>query len=79
MSRSHKRTPTRSYDNCDSEKSYNDMWHRSLRRVARQRIYRANPDEVVLPYEREIFDDWDFGRSRRRWFNPREHPELMRK
>ena len=79
MSRSYRHTPKRPYDNSSSEKPYKIIWHQMMRAAVRQCLHHADPDAILLPHEREIFSDWDFGRSRRRWFNPKEHPEWMRK
>ena len=80
MSRSYRHTPKCSYGNRRySEKSYKVIWHQMMRAAIRQCLHHANPDTLFLPHEREVFSDWDFGRSGRRWFHREEHPKLMRK
>jgi hypothetical protein len=79
MSRSHRYTPKCSYCGCKSEKSYKVIWHQKMRAAVRHHLQNANPDEIFLPHEREVFSDWDFGRSGRRWFNCKAYPKLMRK
>ncbi len=82
MSRSYRHTPKRAYDGSDSEKEYKIIWHQKMRAVMRQCMYRVrmnDADSFVLPHEREVFSDWDFGKSRRCWFDPKEEPRWMRK
>jgi hypothetical protein len=79
MSRSYRHTPKRSYGNSASDKPYKVIWHQMMRAAIRQCLHNADPDKILLPHAREIFSDWDFGRSGKRWFCPKEHPELMRK
>ena len=80
MSRSYRHTPRWSYDfRSKSEKPYKVIWHQKMRAAIRHRLHHAALDTLLLPHEREVFSDWDFGRSGRRWFHPEEHPKMMRK
>ena len=74
MSRSHRRTPKITYDNCASEKPYKIIWHQRMRAALRQAMLCAD-EEIVLPHEREVFCD----ASRKFWFDAREFPRWMRK
>lgn len=79
MSRSRRHTPKHSYCNLDSEKEYKIMWHQKMRAAIRHYLHHAETDEILLPHEREVFSDFDFGRGGRIWFDPKEHPKRMRK
>ena len=79
MSRSYRRTPKIAYDGCHSEKSYKIIWHQRMRAALRQALCRADDEEIMLPHEREVWSDWDFGKSRRVWCDARRFPDWMRK
>lgn len=78
MSRSYRRTPKIAYDHCPSEKPYKIIWHQRMRAALRQCLQRAD-DEIMLPHEREVWSDWDFGKGNKVWFDAREFPQWMRK
>ena len=78
MSRSRKKTPV-CWACCDSEKDEKSKWHRRMRATILIRLHNADPDEVILPHEREISNIWELGKCGKWRFDPSEHPELMRK
>lgn len=79
MSRSRRRTPKRTFYTQTSEKEYKVIWHQMMRAAIRQALHHAQPDEVLLPHEREVFSDFDFGKAGRYWFDSKENPKRMRK
>ena len=81
MSRSRKKTPVCGLYFCSSysEKEEKRIWHRRMRAAVLVRLHDADPDEVVLPHEHEIFNVWGMTKDGKQRFNPREHPKLMRK
>ena len=79
MSHSYRRTPKCGLCICDSEKPDKIIWHQRMRAEIRQCLHDADPDEVFLPDEREVSNEWSFGKDGKRRFDPREQPELMRK
>lgn len=83
MSRSRKKTPvcaTFFYAGCkSSEKEDKRLWHRRMRAAILVRLHNADPDEVILPHEREVSNVWCMAKDGKRRFDPREFPKLMRK
>lgn len=79
MSRSRKKTPVCGLAYCDSEKEDKRIWHRRMRAAVLVRLHNADPDEVLLPHEHEIGELWNLGKDGKHRFDPREHPELLRK
>lgn len=79
MSRSHRRTPISNWYGSDSEKECKRIWHRRMRAAILVRLHDANPDEVVLPHEREVSNVWAMAKDGKCRFDPLEHPKLMRK
>ncbi|RYX82997.1 hypothetical protein EON83_16485 [bacterium] len=57
------------------------IWHRRLRVMMRVRLHNYNPDTVWLVHDREASDvrDWQSKKEGKFFFDPREHPYLMRK
>ena len=81
MSRSRKKTPVceHFFSNADSEKEDKRIWHRRMRAAILVRLHDADPDEVLLPHEREVSNVWGMAKDGKCRFDPREYPQLMRK
>ena len=81
MSHSRRKTPVCGLYFCStySEKECKRLWHRRMRAAILVRLHDANPDEVVLPHEREVSNVWCMAKDGKCRFDPREHPKLMRK
>ncbi len=79
MSRSRKKTPVCGWAWCDSEKPDKRIWHRRMRAAILVRLHDANPEEVILPHQREISNVGAMAKDGKCRFDPREHPKLMRK
>ena len=81
MSRSYRNAPIRGnyFGGECSEKADKRLWHRRMRAAILVRLHDADPDEVLLPHEREISDVWCMAKDGKHRFDPREHPKLMRK
>ena len=79
MSRSRKKTPVcgRGFDG--SEKNCKRIWHRRMRAAILVRLHNFDSDEVTLPHQREVSNVWAMGKDGKQRFDPREHPEWMRK
>ena len=43
------------------------------------RLHNFDSDEVTLPHQREVSNVWAMGKDGKQRFDPREHPEWMRK
>ena len=83
MGRSRKKTPVggiyfyKLYS--DSEKADKRLWHRRMRAAILVRLHAADPDEILLPHEREVSNVWCMAKDGKCRFDPREHPKFMRK
>jgi hypothetical protein len=83
LSRSRQKTPMTcawyAYT-CHSEKKYKRIWNRRIRMMTRQRLLEPDFDTILLPLsKRDGAKDLEWGRTARKRFDPREHPEWMRK
>ncbi len=81
MSRSHRKTPVCGLYLCTrySEKEGKRIWHRRMRAAILVRLHDANPDNIMLPHEREVSNPWCMIKDGKQRFDPAEHPRLMRK
>ena len=77
MSRSRKKTPVAGLTAAESEKQDKRRANRRLRRQVRA-ILPVEPD-AVLPALREVSCVWAFDKDGKRRFDPRSHPDRMRK
>lgn len=81
MSRSRRKTPKCKwyFDAKRSEKWWKQMWHRQLRSHNRIHPHLIDVENFLLHDHREFCADWELGNTLKRRFDPREHPQLMRK
>lgn len=78
MSRSRRKTPVTGITTATSEKQDK----RSANRRIRQRVKRRldeNPETEVVPLERETSNVWAMEKDGKLRFDPKLHPDLMRK
>lgn len=76
MSRSTRKTPIRGITTAASDKSSKIASHRRIRRTVRQ---LALENLAVLPDEKHITNSWNFNKDGKRWFDAKQHPDLLRK
>ena len=79
MSRSYRHTPVANPYGCASEKSDKKLWHGKMRAAVRVCLHNFEPDEILLPHEREVSNVWAFGKDGKWRFDPNQYPRLMRK
>lgn len=80
MSRSRRKTPVCDWFGCESEKKGKWLWHRRMRAMIRQRLLEPDLDAILLPLDNEVSNTWwALSKEKKKRFNPREHPEWMRK
>ena len=78
MSRSFRRAPFVSWAG-HTDKPWKTEWHRKMRATNRVALYDFDGDEDFLPHHREVSNMWASAKEGRAHFNPRQHPEWMRK
>ena len=78
MARSRKKTPVHGMTTASSEKEDKRFYNRRFRRVSKQAL-RVNPEREVLPHLREYSNPWCMDKDGKVRFDPKKHPELMRK
>lgn len=76
MSRSRRKKPICGFTTCRSEKDEKKIWHRELRRKARQQL--INTGEVDIE-KRHVSDPWRMGKDGKMGFDPIKYPKGMRK
>jgi hypothetical protein len=79
MSRSRRKHSIHGWGGDGSEKVSKQIWHRRLRAMMRVRLHSCDPDTVWLVDDREASDVWAMLKEAKVLFDPREHPEWMRK
>ncbi|RRJ96005.1 hypothetical protein Ga0100231_018805 [Opitutaceae bacterium TAV4] len=82
MSRSRRRTPCGGITTARSEKSDKQDAHRRLRTRLRSALARQQEQpeaDSVWPGPRDVSDPWAMAKDGKCWFDPRQHPNLMRK
>jgi len=78
MSRSRRSTPIAGITCAASEKSDKRVANRKGRRVNRE-ILSASNDDSLLRDRKATGDPWNMSKDGKQFFNPSEHPNLMRK
>ena len=78
MSRSRKKTPVHGMTTARSEKKDKRLYNRRFRRVSKQAL-QVSPQQKVLPHLREHSDPWCMDKDGKVRFDPKKHPEWMRK
>lgn len=78
MARSRKKTPRRGITTASSEKQDKRLYNRCFRRVSKQAL-KINPEREVLPQLREYSNPWSMAKDGKVRFDPKKHPEWMRK
>ncbi len=78
MSRSRRSTPIAGITCASSEKSDKRVAARRDRRVNRE-ILSASNEDSLLKDRKATGDPWDMAKDGKQFFNPSEHPNLMRK
>lgn len=78
MSHSRRKHPFCGYTTAESEKDDKRRYNRRYRRVCRQ-ILHSNPEREILPVLKEVSDIWWMDKDGKGRFNPKLHPELLRK
>ena len=78
MSRSIKRHPFHGATMAESEKQDKRRYNRRFRRAIKQ-IIRVNPEAEALPHLRHYSNPWAMDKDGKFRFDPRRHPEWMRK
>ena len=78
MSRSRKKTSIAGHASCKREKQDKRDYNRCFRRINKQ-ILNSNYEIEVLPHLYEYSNPWAMGKDGKKWFNPDENPERMRK
>ncbi len=78
MSRSRKKTPVHGMTTARSEKKDKRLYNRRFRHVSKQALH-VNPECEVLPHLREYSNPWSMDKDGKVRFDPKKHPELMRK
>ena len=79
MSRSRRKIPVCSICCCDSEKEDKRIWHRRMRLMSRHQLLEPDRDAVLIPLTNEVGNVWEMRKDGKTRFDPREHPEWMRK
>ena len=78
MARSRKKTPLQGMTTASSEKKDKRLYNRRFRRVSKQALH-VNPEREVLPYLKEYSDPRCMDKDGKVRFDPKKHPERMRK
>ena len=80
MSRSFRRRSHIGYylrDN--SDRWWKCFWHRKMRAMSHVALHDFDGDADFLPHQNEVSSVWCSWKEGKMYFDPREHPELMRK
>ena len=79
MSRSYRKTPI--IGNCaDSDKKDKREYNKSLRELTKIAFRKGQLDNIPLyKLDGNHNDIWDWAKDGKHYFNPKKHPELMRK
>jgi hypothetical protein len=75
VSRSYRRTPIIGFACSHSEKFYKRLRGKQERQRARVALAKGEPAH----FEFAPWDEWVTGRDGKQWFDPEQHPRLMRK
>lgn len=78
MSSSKKKNSFAGYYSCPSEKQDKRDYNRRFRRKCKQILY-SNYEIELLPHLYDYSNIWAMGKDGKKWFNPKEYPEKMRK
>ncbi|HUQ34604.1 MAG TPA: hypothetical protein VM095_20965 [Pyrinomonadaceae bacterium] len=78
MSRSRKRTPVWGMSSSSSEKQDKRDYNRRYRRISKQFLH-VNPDGELMPHLRDYSNPWCMSKDGKKRFDPKLHPERMRK
>lgn len=78
MANSYRKTPVSGITTARSEKQDKKIWHSRMRAATRTHL-RSGRDIDVMPVEREVSNVWSFDKDGKSRFDPRKHPNLMRK
>jgi len=82
VSRSKRREPITGVTTAESEKEWKRDANRKLRRAVNQKVQQlpaTDPDAVVLPVMDEVANQYSDPKDGKQHFDPRKHPQLMRK
>ncbi len=80
MSKSFKKNPIMGNTGDTSEKQDKNLANRMERRKAKEILYSCeDPDDLVIPDKRELFDEWEMNKDGKGIFDPNKYPEYMRK
>jgi hypothetical protein len=78
MARSRKKTPVHGITTASSEKKDKRLYNRRFRHVCKQALH-VNPYLEVLPHLQEYSNPWCMDKDGKARFDPKKHPEWMRK
>src|SRR5207244_2425008 len=79
MSRSRRKNPICGITTAQSEKQNKREYNRRFRRATRQALRHFDTERDVLPHLREHSDPWAMDKDGKQRFDPKAHPDLMRK
>ncbi len=79
MSRSFRRSRFCGITCANSDKPWKRSWHGEMRAATRTLLCHFDPLRDFLPHENVVSDVWESCKETKPRFDPREHPELMRK
>jgi hypothetical protein len=82
MSRSKRSQPITGITTAESEKDWKRDANRKLRRAVHQTLHQlpaADPDALILPVMDEVVNQYSGPKDGKQHFDPRKHPQLMRK
>ena len=78
MSRSYRKTSITGITTAASDKQDKRLCNRATRRLSRM-ILRCDMDQETLPDRREVRNVYGFAKDGKKYFNAKEHPDLMEK
>jgi hypothetical protein len=78
MARSRKKTPVQGMTTANSEKQDKRLYNRRFRRISKQAIH-VESEREVLPHLKEYSNPWCMDKDGKARFDPKKHPEWMRK
>ncbi|HXF38109.1 MAG TPA: hypothetical protein VN687_00210 [Blastocatellia bacterium] len=78
MSRSRRKTPIHGMTTARSEKKDKRLYNRRFRHVSKQALH-VSPQQEPLPHLREHSNPWSMDKDGKVRFDPKKHPEWMRK
>jgi hypothetical protein len=80
MSRSRRKFPACGITCCESEKDDKRLANRILRAKSSQTLRKCpDYDALVMPVMDDAMNVWAMGKDGRQHFDPKKHPDLMRK